>query len=735
MRNLQEFADTLGIAKDYIDSSGKYKLIDEECRTLALKTLGFNIDDEEQLEQQIKDYTSDRYVNMLPYVTVVRDGEKPFIYIATPAMDDFDNDSIEFHYKFELESGKLICNTMPLYELEIAHYETIYGIEYDVRRFFAPANIDYGYHKFSCYIQEKSKKINSRVMSYIRTPKVCYMPNEIASGKKVWGISTQLYSLRSRNNWGIGDFSDLKHLLKYTAKSGGNFVGLNPLHASYPSNPDPDMVSPYSPSSRKWLNIIYIDVLDVKELYDSKKALDFINSEEVLNEIARLRILEYVDYVGVRKLKLTALRHVYDDVIVKGKNKRRQKELRQFIEQGSTSLIRLAIFDCLQNYHFEAGIEAYNAACFKDEYKDINSKAVHEFYKNHKIEVEFYCYLQLLAQEQLQKAHKEALDNKMLIGIYRDLAVGVSFGSCDVWSDDAHIYAQDGSSIGAPPDDLGPKGQSWGLCPINPLNTYKNAYKEIIALYQANMRSCGALRIDHAAGLYRYWVVPAHKDATEGVYIQNNLHDILGIIALESVRHKCLVIAEDLGTIPQELRVALKESGCFSYKLFFGERAADGGYIAPYDYEVQAMSALTTHDMATLKSWWACKDLDLGVELGVYTAPQAFALKTDREEAKQRILDSLHGLNSIDSSIPYNAAECPLTEELAVGMQVHMCRGSCLLYSTQIEDWIGVEKPVNIPGTFKEYPNWKRKLTLELEDIFSDEKVRNLTKKMTEARG
>lgn len=735
MRDLQELADTLGIAKDYIDSSGKYKVIDKECRALALKTLGFNIDNEQQLEQQIKEYIQDPYLNMLPYVTVIRDGDKNFIYIATPQLDDFLNDEIEFHYRFELENGKQIIDSMPLYELEIAYYKDIYGQEYDVRRFFVPTTIDYGYHKFSCFIKAHNKKIVSRVMSYIRTPKICYMPDKILAGKKVWGVSTQLYSLRSRNNWGIGDFSDLKQLLKYVAKSGGNFVGLNPLHASYPCSPDPDMVSPYSPSSRKWLNIIYIDVSEVKELHDSKKALDFIKSEDVVNEICRLRSLEYVDYIGVRKLKLTALRHIYDDVIVKGKNRRRQKEFHQFLKQGSTSLIRLAIFDCLQNYHFEAGIEAYNAAYFRDEFKDINSPAVLDFYHKHKVEIEFFCYLQLIAQEQLQRAHKEALDDKMIIGIYRDLAVGVSFGSCDVWSDDAHIYAQDGSSIGAPPDDLGPKGQSWGLCPINPINAYKNAYKEIIALYQSNMKSCGALRIDHAAGLYRYWVVPPHKEATEGVYIKNNLHDILGIIALESVRNNCLVIAEDLGTIPQELRVALKESGCFSYKLFFGERAADGGYIAPYDYDIQAMSALTTHDMATLKSWWACADLDLGVDLGVYTAIQAFALKADRENAKQRILDSLHGLHSVDDKVSRNAADCKLTEDLVVGMQVHMCRGSCLLYSTQLEDWIGVEKPVNVPGTFKEYPNWKRKLTRDLEDIFSDEKVKNLTTKMTEARG
>ena len=248
------------------------------------------------------------------------------------------------------------------------------------------------------------------------------------------------------------------------------------------------------------------------------------------------------------------------------------------------------------------------------------------------------------------------------------------------------------------------------------------------------MRNCGALRIDHAAGLYRMWWVNQGESACSGCYESMPMHDLLGIIALESQRNKCLVIAEDLGTIPQELRDALKELGAYSYKLFFGERASDGGFIDPKLYEPVAMSALTTHDMPTIKGWWSSYDLDLGVKLGVYTQDEANKLRLDRENAKQRILDSLHGLKSVGDEIGKDAKEVPYSKELVKGLQVHMCKGASALYSTQLEDWIGVEKPVNVPGTYREYPNWKRKLTVDLEDIFSNEYVAELCAAMTKAR-
>ena len=729
MIDLEKFADHMGIARDFIDSCGQFTVITAECRIAALSAMGFPVHDEVEMEKVWQEMQLRPYLDVIDPVLVLKDNDKPFIFIRTP---ETIADTAQIVWTITLEDGSKIEDDVPLSEIEIADYKTIEGQCFDIRRFIIREDLPHGYHSFTVKITDQDTVITKK-MSLIRTPVQCYMPKELAEGKKVWGVSSQLYSLRSKQNWGIGDFHDLKDLLKDIARHGGHFVGLNPLHAGYPANPDPDMVSPYSPSSRNWLNIIYIRVEDIPEFSLSAKAQEIVNQNSFKQKLRALRDREYVDYRSILELKLKVLRALFDSMRLDDKRSLRGRKFLEFIKEGGMSLLNMATYDAIQASLYARGVNAWGWQLFPKEYSRASSPFVDAWRKEHEDDVRFYCYLQFIAQEQLDEAFKVAKKEKMLIGTYRDLAVGVAPGSCDVWSDSDGIY-RDKAEIGAPPDMLGPLGQSWGLAPMDPHSLKQSAYKQIIALYRSNMRSCGALRIDHAAGLYRMWWVPPEHRPTNGAYISYPIHDLLGILALESQRHQCMIIAEDLGTIPMELRTALKEANTLSYKLFFGERAYDGGYIAPSDYEKQAMSALTTHDMPTLKGWWTLSDLALGQKLGVYSPADATRLAEDRQRAKQRILDSLHGLMSVGSDVPRYAADCPMSDKLALGMQVHMCLGSCLLYSSQIEDWIGVEKPVNVPGTFREYPNWRRKLTANLDEIFSEPKVIELTSMMTKAR-
>ena len=182
------------------------------------------------------------------------------------------------------------------------------------------------------------------------------------------------------------------------------------------------------------------------------------------------------------------------------------------------------------------------------------------------------------------------------------------------------------------------------------------------------------------------------------------------------------------------MRTILKDAGIHSYRIFFWEKAHDGGYLAPKDYPEQAMSALSTHDMPTILGWWNHEDLKLGLKLGLYNEQQAHDIGESRYQDQQRILDSLHGLGSVGDKVPSDGRNCPMSPELLEGLQIHMCRGSCALFSTQIEDWLRMEKPVNVPGTSSEYPNWRRKITKNLDEIFSDPDVLKLLHEMTEAR-
>ena len=730
MIDIQALADQCGIAREYYDVTGKTVVIGEEARAQALSLLGYPLDDEQALAKKLSLEEAEPYENMLDYVTVWRDGDKPFIYLRTRA--DLD-EKASVCWILETEDGKRYTDTLPLEEIEIADYKTVGGVEYDIRRLILDEDLPYGYHRFSFTLTASYGIYHSIVMSLIRAPLKAYEVKEFAEGKKVWGVSVQLYAVRSRHNWGVGDFGDLKLLLRQVSRQGGHFVGLNPLHAGYPANPDPYSVSPYSPSSRNWLNVIYISVEDIPEYSECREAYEFVNSKAFQQELKALRQREYVDYHGVLDLKLKVIRKIFDKQCIDDKRTIRGREFLKFIEEGGQNLLDMATFDALQASYYAEGVDAGGWQAFRREHQSSLSPFVENWRNEHSREIRFYCYLQFLAKEQLHEAYKVAFEEQMLIGSYRDLAVGVASGSCDVWSDHDNLYCKE-ASIGAPPDPLGPLGQVWGLAPMSPKALEKAAYKPFINLYRRNMTDCGALRIDHAAGLNRFWWTRQGQTADKGAYVASKMHDLLGIIALESVRHKCVIIAEDLGTIPQELRDALKELGAYSYKLFFGERAADGGFIDTKLYPPHAMSALTTHDMATIKGWWQGDDLTLGVRLGVYTKEEAERLNIDRQDAKQRILDSMHGLGSVGEELGYKVEDVPYSQELVTGMQVHMCRGSCTLYSTQLEDWIGVEKPVNVPGTYREYPNWKRKLTADLEDIFNNDYVLKLCKAMTEAR-
>ncbi len=730
MIDLQEVADRAGVGRRYIDVVGKEVEINEQCRTAVLGAMGYPIHDPVKFEQQASSDEKARYEKVLDPVQVIRDGEPYTVYLRTRASCSED---AKVTWSLTLEDGSTLTDCVPLYEIEIASYCTVQEVEYDVRRLFLPKELPWGYHKFKVVIEDAGNRFES-LMSLIRTPVDCYVPPKIKNGLKVWGVSVQLYALRSRSNWGVGDFHDLKDLLRYVARAGGHFVGLNPLHAGYPANPDPDIVSPYSPSSRQWLNIIYIRIEDIPEYSCCEQASNLVQSKPFRQKLKALRDREHVDYRAVLELKMQVLRTLFNSLRLDDRRSTRGRKFLEFIEEGGDSLLCMATYDALQAYFYSKGKNAWGCQEFPREYQHCGSPFVKAWQQEHLNEVRFYCYLQFIAQEQLDDAFKTAQKEHMLIGTYRDLAVGVAPGSCDVWADEQEIYRKK-ASIGAPPDPLGPIGQSWGLSPMDPKRLEEAGYKPLIDLYRANMKSCGALRVDHAAGLSRLWWVPPEQSPTQGAYVYYKMHDLLGIIALESHRNKCLVIAEDLGTIPMELRVALKEACTYSYKLFFGERAGDGGYIAPQDYEPQAMSALTTHDMPTLVGWWANLDLAMGTKYGIYTESEAQRLKSLRDESKQRILDSLHGLGSIGSEVPFGAGEIPaMTKELQQGLQVHMCRGACALFSSQLEDWTGVEKPVNIPGTFREYPNWRRKLSHDLEDIFAMPYVTGLTRAMSEAR-
>jgi 4-alpha-glucanotransferase len=721
---LEQLVEYRGIESNYNDAWGRPTAIETATKNKLLLAMGYHVNEPDVLLKQVQDHSNKTWLSVLNPVQVLRIGEHLQIVVRLPIELVTD----EYVAKIDTELGEVLQSRFVPIDGQLVNVVHIEEIEFQEYLIDIPIELPLGYHSLSLVIDEDVLG----TMRLIIAPTACFKPETMAQGEKVWGLSVQLYCLRSENNWGVGDFSDLSFLVEKLAKQGAQFVGLNPIHALYPANPN--ICSPYGPSSRRWLNFIYIDVTAL-DGYQHSSTQAIVNDVDFQQKLKKSRDTNFVDYEVVTELKLTALKSVfeYQNSQYLSKNTKLNKVFKAFVAQGGDSLQTLAVYDTLQENLSAQDKPSWGWPVFPKEFSDFHNPAVKIFTKKHAKRVKFFLWLQWQAAIGLEQANQVAQQNNMSIGLYSDLAVGVSEGSAEIWGN-KKLYCTD-VSVGAPPDVLGPLGQNWGLPPMDPEKLYEQQYQPIIELFNANMRATGALRIDHVMALLRLWWVAKGDDAKKGGYVYYPVDDLLAILALESHRHKSLVIGEDLGTVPDEIRVKLADNGVYSYRVFFFEQAQDGGFFSPKHYPEQSMSTLTTHDMPTLKGYWHCHDLELGKELGLYPTDEILhTLYTSRHKDKQAVLDTLHGHHSVKGEVGRDANKVGMSKALSFGLQVHMASGSSALLSLQLEDWLEMDKPVNIPGTFNEYPNWRRKLSHNLQDIFDDSSLNHLAANLTEAR-
>lgn len=723
---LQTLVEMRGIESNYVDAWGKPATIAQSSKAKLLNALGYDTSNEEAVVAQINTETSQYWQSPLNPVLVTRVSETLQFPLRLPI--DLVNDA--YTLVLTTESGQQFTQTITPVDTQLINVAELDGVEFQEYVAGFDETVEPGYHRIALFVEGDDEELAA--MRLIMAPDSCFMPEPIKQGKKIWGLSVQLYCVRSESNWGIGDFSDLSRLVKEASANGADFIGLNPIHSLYPANPD--ACSPYGPSSRRWLNFLYLDVTAI-DGYQDDDIQALVNNTAFTERLAHARNVEYVDYGAVSALKLEILSALFEKYQTQylQKSSAQKKAFDAFVEEGGESLNMLAVYDVMQEQLKQEGKPSWGWPVFPQKYSEFHKPDVAKFAKKHAARVTFYQFLQWQAAQQLEAANQVALDAGMTIGIYRDLAVGVSEGSAEIWGN-KDLYCVD-ASVGAPPDILGPLGQNWGLPPMDPKRLYEQGYQPIIDLFSSNMASAGALRIDHVMALLRLWWVPKGDHARDGGYVYYPVDDLLGILALESHRNQNLVIGEDLGTVPEEIRGKLADNGIYSYRVFFFEQAEDGGFFSPSHYPVQSMSTLTTHDMPTLIGYWHCLDLELGKDLGLYPTEEILStLYASRHENKQSILDTLHGHGSVDDSVGRDVEYTGMTEALNFGLQTHMATGSSALLSLQLEDWLQMDKPVNIPGTFDEYPNWKRKLNRNLEDIFTDDKLTGLAGRLTQAR-
>ncbi len=550
-----------------------------------------------------------------------------------------------------------------------------------------------GYHRLSLAVGDASS-VDATV---IAAPARCWVPEPLASGR-LWGVTAPVYALRSERDFGMGDYSVLAEAAAGAARHGAEFFGFTPVHALFGA--DRSKISPYSPSSRLFLETAFIDPTAVEGFAGSPAAAMFAG-EEVQAKLAALRILPLADMAAVWKLKRPLL-----DALWAGVRENRSAEFEEFRTAGGAALEAHATFEALSEHFSERG-RAWMGE-WDVGFREAGSLAVRGFRDAHPDRVAFHAWLQFLADRQLGEAARRAQEAGMSLGLYRDLAVGADIGGSEVWSAPDRFVP--GVSIGAPPDPLAPQGQLWGLPPLNPLVLEADGLAGFRALIRANLRHAAALRIDHAFQLRRLFLTPDGESAADGAYVDYPFDAMLAVLRIESHRARALIIAEDLGTAPEGFSDAIMQSGVLSYRVLYFERGDEGRFKRPSEYPRDAVAVINTHDLPTFTGWWRSRDIDWRARLGIYdpmTAGRQYAAR-GFERGQLLALADEEKLREPGADQP----EAPFSEVLRL-----LARSRSALVAVQLEDAAGEVEQTNVPGTTDAHPNWRRRIGKTVADL------------------
>lgn len=501
---------------------------------------------------------------------------------------------------------------------------------------------------------------------------------------RCWLMAVQLYGVRSTRNWGIGDFTDLEGLIELAGGLGADGVGLNPLHALFDDRPGD--CSPYSPNSRLFLNPLYIDV----ERLPGFQPGAFTGSGET---IAWLRAGDIIDYVTVAGLKWRALRFAFEDFKADPEAEPRQ-EFDQFRAERAPLLSRFACFETLRHKFGKPWWE------WPAEWRQPDAARCTRLRQGpDAAEIEFVEFVQWAADRQLRSCRELAARLGMKVGLYLDVAVGVQSDGFDAWNEQSAISRH--LAVGAPPDPLNTAGQNWGLAGFNAAGLEIASFEPYREMLRASMRHAGAIRLDHVLGLKRLYLVPHGFAADNGVYVQMPFEALLAATAQESVKHRCVVIGEDLGTVPEGFRERTAEWGIWSYQVMMFERDDHGSFRGVEHYSPNALVTFNTHDLSTYAGWRSFSDLklkrSLGIDPGESDDARWHALSMLSDVLRHHALDS-HDLYAV------------------VGF---LARTRSRLLAISLEDLLGVIDQPNIPGTVNEHPNWRRRLPVAIDAIAS----------------
>ena len=689
---LSQLAEAFGIATEFWDWKGRLTEITDETVIAILAGMDVDASDPDHAQRALEELRQRPWSRILPPFTITEQGVERRVLVHVPHGDwvrlvvDLEDDGsvdvpqVEHVVEPRLVDGRLIGEAA----------------------FLLPATLPLGYHRLRA-----TTAAGEVETSLVVSPGFLGFPPAMGDSR-VWGYSTQLYSLGSSGSWGIGDLVDLADLATWSAtQQFAGFVLVNPLHAAEPI--PPVEASPYLPSSRRFLNPLYIRPEAIGEyagLAEADRARIGALKEALASQLAET---ELIDRDRVWTAKLAALRVIFDG----GLRPARQMAFDEFVRREGRGLSQFATWSVL----FAAHGPDWRA--WPQELRRASSPEVADFAARHADDVRFHEWLQFVADEQLHTAHGTARSTGMRIGVMNDLAVGVSGKSAEAWTY-ADLFAR-GVSVGAPPDHFNQAGQDWSQAPWRPDRLEEVSYAPYRAMVAGILRNSGGIRVDHIMGLFRLWWIPDGMGPGGGSYVRYNHEALVGILALEAHRAGALVVGEDLGVVEPWVRDYLRSRGILGTSIAWFERDGSGQPLPPQAWREYCLASVTTHDLPPTAGYLAGDHIRLQHALGLLTESLDSELAT--AGAEQRAF-----IGALRSG-GFLAGDASDTEEVVLALYRYLAATPSRVLCAALTDAVGERRIQNQPGTHLEYPNWRVPLAgpdarpLLLEDVFTDERT------------
>ena len=667
---LEILASRAGLAVDWIDANGRPQHVQPDALRAVLKGLGHPADTDAEIEASLDELEQAQQSKHLPPLWTVDSGE------SLDLARYFEPDTL---CRVHLEQGETL-------ELRLDGNAVLPGV------------IALGYHQV---------QINDQTFTLAVAPTHCYSVAEAVDCQpaRAWGISAQLYSLRRLNDGGFGDTLALEHLARAAAERGADALAISPMHAMFSA--DPQRYSPYSPSSRLFLNSLYASpacILGEREVRNAIEALG------IADELHDLEQLDLIDWPAAAQAKQRLLRALYEDF--RHGHHPQHADFLSFRQTGGEALENHCRFEAVQAMRAAAG-ESLDWRHWPAEWRTPQSPALATFAEEHREEVGFYAFAQWLIARCLERAQQAARGSGMGVGLIADLAVGADGGGSQAWSRQDELLAN--LTVGAPPDILNRAGQGWGISAFSPEGLKRHGFRAFIEMLRANFAHAGGLRIDHVMGLQRLWVIPMDASPKEGAYLYYPVDDMLRLLALESHRHQAIVLGEDLGTVPDGLREKLIGRAILGMRVLLFEQGHDGQFKPILDWPDNALATTSTHDLPTLNGWWHSRDIDWNIQLGLIDAPTVEQWSEHRLRERQALRQAL-------SQDPQNFVDeiRNETDHMIDASVRYLGHTRAPLVLLPLEDALGIEEQANLPGTTDTHPNWRRRLPGEAASLLDN---------------